>query len=153
MRLLLFGLLAGAWIGSIGSALALHKPEAEVVYNHITEDGSPYDDVFKSAYQSRYRFIDVTAGPSFKRAQIIFSTWPKTPTNTRGEPVHGYILVAYIISTGGRATKPRVIKTTDPLLAGPTLRAMQEWQFQPAVLDGSPVATLAGQEFNIGPRR
>jgi TonB family protein len=74
---------------------------------------------------------------------------PGTAHSADGEPLEGYVLVAYIISAEGLVEHPVVIKSTDAALNPTALAAMEEWRFAPGTLKGQPVATTAAQEFKF----
>jgi len=151
MRTPFTALVVAALLAWAGPARAADTAALPLVYNQITAEGAPHDAAFKAAYAGTYRFTDIKEGPGFKRAELLSAGAPAGPVDASGKPVAGYILFAYVISAEGKAIEPRVVKSTAPAINAPALAAIKAWRFEPARVDGKPVATLAGQEFQFGP--
>jgi hypothetical protein len=58
-------------------------------------------------------------------------------------------LVTYVVSAEGRVVSPVVLKTADERLNATAIKALEEWRFEPGILNGVAIATTAAQEFNF----
>lgn len=120
-----------------------------IIYNHVTEDGAQYDQAIRDIYKGKFIIVDVRDSPSYTDAHVRAGGLPKTACTDAGEVLSGYIAVAYIVSVEGLATEPEVLKATDPRLMPFAFKAMKEWRFESARLNGKPIATTAIQEFTF----
>jgi TonB family protein len=78
---------------------------------------------------------------------------PGAQKDDKGVILGGYVLVAYIVETDGKAADPIVLKTSDERLSRAALEAMKQWRFKPGKIGSEEVATTAAQEFTFGPIR
>jgi hypothetical protein len=117
------------------------------IYNHVTDDGAQYDQAIRDIYKGKFVIVDVKDSPSYTDAHVLAGGLPKTARTDAGELLSGYVAVAYIVSAEGLATEPQVLKSTDPRLAPVAFKAMTEWRFESARLNGKPIATTAIQEI------
>jgi Gram-negative bacterial TonB protein C-terminal len=127
------------------------NPAKPVVYNNVDGDGSAeLDRGIKGAYSERFTIVDTGRSRGFAEPDATQGTLPTSATGEAGQPLAGYVLVAYIVSAGGFVTDPVVLKTTDARLSEVAIAAMSHWRFTPGRLNGDAVATTAAQEFNFG---
>jgi TonB family protein len=139
-----FGLLAfGLWV------LTAHAQQKPVVYNNSEAGDTPLDRAVKKAYAEKFAITDTTAAAGYQSPKPIAGGLPATAQSADGEPLEGYVLIAYVISAEGLVEHPIVLKTTNEALNQTALDAMEEWRFVPGTVKGKPVATTAAQEFKF----
>jgi len=143
--LLLFSLS----LGILGPAVAQDKP---IVYNDMEGDGGAViDRRIREAYRPRFTLVDTSTRDGYSGPEPVAGEMPKSPATESGQLLGGYVLAVYLVSAQGLVTDPVVLTASDPRLADAALRAMAQWRFKPARLNGAPVASTAAQEFNFGP--
>jgi len=115
-----------------------------------TEDGASIDQAVNTALANKYAIVllknsaDYAGPPKVKAGKL-----PSSYTTSSGETISGYVLIAYVVTADGRADDPVVLKTTNARLSHAATDAMTGWRFEPAKLNGTPIATTAAQEFNF----
>lgn len=139
-RLLILGFLSAAL------ARAEDKP---VAYDHITGKEDALDQQVNEALASRYKIVPLKDSPSYSDPKVTAGSLPHSARTKSGESLHGYVLVAYVVTADGRAADVIILKTTDVRLNSFALAAMADWRFAPAKLNGRSIATTAAQEFNF----
>jgi len=127
-----------------------HAQDKPAIYNPITDEGSRYDQLLHDAYTARYSVMDLADATGYLRPKVLSGDLPKEAAGPDGKPLTGYVLVGYIVATNGRALDPVILKSTDERLNKTALKATESWKFDPASLDGKPIATTAAQEFVFG---
>ncbi|HZZ18112.1 MAG TPA: energy transducer TonB [Opitutaceae bacterium] len=141
---------------SLGSASSLFADEVKkpLVYNNVEGDGSQeLDRSIKKAYAGRYVVEDTKASDSYAEPSPTSGSMPGAVKDDKGGVLGGYVLVAYIVGTDGKADDPVVLRTSDERLSKAALDAMGHWRFKPGKVAGQEVASTAAQEFNFGPVR
>ena len=134
---------------SVAAQEAPAPSEKPTIYNHVTKEGSPYDQAVRDAYAAKYTVVDLADSPAYAQPKRIAGGLPKVVRTDFGEGLSGYVLVAYVITTDGRAIEPFVLKSTDERLNSTTFKAIENWRFQPAKLHAVPISTIAAQEFTF----
>ncbi len=127
-------------------AQAQQKP---VVYNNAEAGDTPLDRAVKKIYAEKFAVTDITAAAGYVSPKPVVGTLPTAAQSPEGEPLEGYVLIAYIISAEGLVEHPVVLRTTHEALNQTALAAMDEWRFVPGTVKGKPVATTAAQEFKF----
>ena len=54
--------------------------------------------------------------------------------------ISGPVVVSAIIDSRGMPSRPQILTAVDPMLGYAAAAALREWRFEPARLDGEPVA-------------
>jgi TonB family protein len=67
---------------------------------------------------------------------------PKYPENWRTSGVPGEVSLHFVVDNHGVVRFPKIDVSTAPEFTAATLDAVNAWRFQPATLDGQPVAVL-----------
>jgi hypothetical protein len=131
-----------------GTAYAQQKP---VAYNNLSPGGrTKLDQIAHDALDSQYNIIDFElAKHSYTAPHPIAGSMPHAPAGPDGAPVHGYVMLAYVIRIDGVAASPTVVKCTVPALCELAIEATHSWRFDVATLDGTKVSTIALQEFQF----
>ena len=130
------------------SALA-RAGDKPVAYDHVTKAGAAVDAIVNAALAGKYTILPVEDSPAYADARALAGTMPRFAKTDSGEVLKGYVLVAYVVTAEGRAADPVVLKSTDERLSVVALKAMGDWRFTPAKLNGTPIATTAAQEFKF----
>jgi len=65
---------------------------------------------------------------------------PAYPAIARTAGLAGEVVVEFVVTTDGRVTRARVLRSSDPIFEEPTLRAVAKWRFEPGRVGGRPVA-------------
>jgi protein TonB len=65
---------------------------------------------------------------------------PVYPATARTAGLTGEVVVEFVVTTDGRATNARVLRSSDPIFEEPTLRAVAKWGFEPGRAGGRPEA-------------
>jgi TonB family protein len=138
-----FALIALLWLPTLARA---DKP---VAYDHITKAGATVDAIVNAALGGKYTILPIEDSPAYTDAKALAGTMPRFARADSGEVLKGYVLVAYVVTAEGRAADPVVLKSTDERLGAIALKAMGDWRFTPARLNGTPIATTAAQEFKF----
>jgi protein TonB len=72
-----------------------------------------------------------------QKPRPIFETSPVRPASMRG--VHGVVTICFVVDATGKVSNPRVENSTNPAFDRPTLDAVRQWKFEPAVRAGKRV--------------
>lgn len=111
---------------------------------------SKFDPMAHQALDSRYQIIDIDpVEHHFVDPKAVSGSMPTTPMDENGQPVHGYVLLAYVITTTGHAESPTIVKTSNPKLSALALSATDTWRLDPGQADGKVVCVVAMQEFHF----
>jgi TonB family protein len=124
-----------------------HAADKPVVYNKADGGDTPLDRAIKKAYAGKYAIEDATIASGYESPNPTAGGLPRTALNEAGEPLAGYVLVAYIVTDEGLASDAVVLNSSNEELNHTALDAMKEWRFVPGLFKGKPVRTTAAQEF------
>ncbi len=80
-----------------------------------------------------------TDGP-ITEPKAVHKVLPKYPEEARKAGVTAVVVVDAEISAEGRIVNMKVLRAPDEAFVQPTLDALSQWEFEPATLDGEPVA-------------
>jgi TonB family protein len=142
-------LFASVLLAAASQAQQAGKP---VVYNEVEGDGSlALDRQIKAAYASAFTIIDARRSDGFAEPIPSAGSLPGMVRDQGDSLLGGFVLVAYVVTSGGLVADPVVLKSTDRRLTDAALEAMKGWRFIPATLKGVAVATTAAQDFSFGP--
>jgi TonB family protein len=78
---------------------------------------------------------------------------PVYPTELRQQGVSGSVVLEYYIDESGRVRMPRVSSAANDILAGLSLLAVEQWQFQPPSSQHQPVLVRVRQKFDFVPTK
>lgn len=78
-------------------------------------------------------------GGDVKQAKLISSVPPQYPALAKNQHVSGNVLVDALIDANGKVTTMKVV-SGPTLLHQAAMDALKQWKYQPATLDGKPVA-------------
>jgi hypothetical protein len=133
------------------AAAAQTKPE---VYNHLSPGGrTKQDQIAHEALDSQYKIIDFELAEQSAHTYIqphpIAGSMPHAPTGADGTPIHGYVMLAYVIGLDGTVVSPTIVKCTAPQLCDLAIAASHTWRFDVATFDGTKMSTVELQEFKF----
>lgn len=119
-----------------------------VVYNAVTKHSDPAAETMaKEKYSGRFQIIDLTDTKSFSDPKCVDCQLMQRPRDGSGDVVAGKVLVTWVVSSGGRVLDPVVLESSDARLNEVTLSQIKAFRFNPAQLNGTPVAALMGHYF------
>jgi len=81
----------------------------------------------------------LAVGGDVKQAKLISSVPPSYPAMARNQHISGNVQVDALIDANGRVTTMKVV-SGPTLLHQAAMDALKQWKYQPAILDGKPVA-------------
>lgn len=76
-------------------------------------------------------------------------TPPKYPESARAEKVMGMVVVETVISEEGSVEAIKILESPDDRLSEAATEAVRQWQFEPALCDGRPVAVYYNLTVNF----
>ena len=72
---------------------------------------------------------------------------PYYPVSLRNEGISGYVTVVFEINENGTVMHPRIAQQTHWALGDSVLKAIRDWKFEPATVDGKPVTLTVSKDF------
>jgi len=95
----------------------------------------------------------IRVGGSVVTAQLISKVAPIYPEIAQEKGIEGPVLLEAVISTGGNILSLKAVTTADPDLAAAAMTAVQQWRYQPTLLNGEPVevVTTVIVDFRLAP--
>ena len=97
----------------------------------------PEGQVARSVVPRRIR-----VGGSVIAAKLVSKVAPMYPEQARQLGIEGAVLLQAIISKDGSVLSLTVVTTADPDLAKAAMAAVQQWHYQPTLLNGEPVEVV-----------
>ena len=74
-----------------------------------------------------------------QKPRAVFQAAPLYPSEMRGKKLEGVVTIIFVVDSNGRVSNPRIEKSTHPAFEKPTLDAIRQWKFEPAVKGGQRV--------------
>ena len=95
----------------------------------------------------------IRVGGSVVAAQLVSKVAPVYPKYAQQKGIEGPVLLEAVISTEGSVLSLRAVTTADPDLAAAAKAAVQQWHYQPTLLNGEPVevVTTITVDFRLTP--
>jgi hypothetical protein len=140
-KLILLALLTSSAISG-----AAEKP---TIYNHVNNECTAIDPLVKAALAPKFTIVDIRDSTAYVQPKALVGNLPLTARTQAGEPLGGYVLIAYVVTVEGRVAEPVVLKTSDERLNSIATKSMEDWRLAPATLNSIAIATTAAQEFNF----
>ena len=82
--------------------------------------------------------------------QKIRDVAPVYPDEARKANVSGVVVLEVTVGVDGSVTNPRVLRSI-PLLDEAALAAVSQWQYQPVLMNGTPVPVVMTVAVPVGP--
>ena len=79
---------------------------------------------------------------------LIYEVKPKYPPEVQADKLEGTVTVDAIVDTTGAVYEAMVVQSI-PAFDQAALDAVKQWRFQPALLNGEPVAVVCTIEFTF----
>ena len=137
-----------ALLVSLCGSVAWAAADKPVVFIHLSVPRTELDDLAYKYFDRLYNVVavdDREHAYSFPKGTSGFGPTPAAYIGNRC--VAGKVLTLYVITDMGLVTSAYAVKSTDPALAQIAIRLMSERRFQPAQLDGKPIAVIAASRF------
>lgn len=90
--------------------------------------------------------------PANRLAQPLTTVAPNYPYLMRHSQAEAEVTVAFSVNTQGVVTDVRIVGSTNPDFIKPSLEAVKQWTFAPAIKDGQPVEARLQQTFTFSVR-
>lgn len=74
---------------------------------------------------------------------------PSYPEDVKKERIEGVVVVQTVIAKDGSIARTRILKGVHPSLDAAAVEAIRTWRFEPALLDGEPVAVYYNLTINF----
>jgi TonB family protein len=72
-------------------------------------------------------------------AEPVTRTAPSYPSRSLSQGREGWVVVSYVVSEQGDVIEPMIEDSSNPDFDDATLRAIETWQYKPAMRGGKPV--------------
>lgn len=119
------------------------------VYNYV---GKGYDRSVgaeaKSRYRDRFNVVDFNDERGYVRSKNTKQVIPRALIEG-GRTVKGFVRVVFIVNENGRVIQPFVLRSTNQKLNDMVIDVIKQWSGRPALLNGTPIAILLGQDFTF----
>ena len=94
----------------------------------------------------------VRVGGNIRPPRMATRVWPAYPPAAASTEVEGIVVLTGVIASDGAMNNVHVLSSPSPDLSQAAVDAVEQWEFDPALLDGVPVETLiqVTVEFQIG---
>jgi TonB family protein len=95
----------------------------------------------------------IRVGGNVVAAQLVSKVAPIYPEYAQAKGIEGPVLLEAVISTDGNILSLKVVNTADADLARAATTAVQQWHYQPTLLNGQPVevVTTITVDFRLSP--
>jgi TonB family protein len=95
----------------------------------------------------------IRVGGNVVAAQLVSKVAPIYPETAQEKGIEGPVLLEAVISTAGNILSLKAVTTADPDLAAAAMAAVQQWHYQPTLLNGQPVevVTTITVDFRLTP--
>jgi len=84
----------------------------------------------------------IRVGGNVVAAQLISKVAPIYPAYSQEKGIEGPVLLEAVISNEGSILSLKVVNSADPYLARAATTAVQQWRYQPTLLNGQPVEVI-----------
>jgi hypothetical protein len=122
-----------------------------VLYNLITREGEPIDQLIRERYAAKYELVELRNESSFVGAKLTKGGYPNPVYDQDNREVTGAVRVCFVITTDGRLVDPFIFGLANPVLTGPVLEILKGFRAIPARVKGAPAASVETLKFTFGP--
>ena len=84
----------------------------------------------------------VRVGGNIRPPRMAARVWPVYPPAAASNEVEGIVVVTGVIASDGAMNNVQVLSSPNPELSQASVDAVEQWEFDPTLLDGVPVETL-----------
>ncbi len=87
-----------------------------------------------------------------QRPRAIYQVAAGYPATLRSQKLEGLVTVIFIVDDSGRVVSPRIERASHPDFEAPTLDAIRQWKFEPAIRGGKRVSCRMRVPIRFQPR-
>jgi len=91
----------------------------------------------------------IPIGGNVQMMRLLSQVKPVYPAELQQQGITASVVMRGIVSKTGQLTSLRVMNSADPLFAKAAMEAAQQWQYQPALLNGMPIEILTTIQINF----
>jgi TonB family protein len=91
----------------------------------------------------------VRVGGNVVPAHVVYKIDPEYPDDVRSRGIQGNVVLRAVVSLKGTVLSLTSVSSPDPQLTEAAVKAVREWRYQPALLNGEPVETGTTIEVNF----
>ena len=117
------------------------------VYNYFDKAGPKEQEILQATYGPRYSVVSAAKTSGLTPPKLVQQTYPLYGQIPGGS---GRTAVAYIVTPSGRVKDPVVVYSTQPRNDRMVREMVSKWIYEPAKLNGSPVAAIQTYAFGFG---
>jgi TonB family protein len=81
--------------------------------------------------------------------RLVRSVPPEYPRNLRRERVEGSVEMVFLVDMAGNVVEPRVTESPHPDFSAAAIRAVEQWRFNPALVNGRPSNAYVTQTISF----
>ncbi|KAA0253983.1 MAG: M56 family peptidase [Acidobacteria bacterium] len=134
--------LSLAAAGAVGAAALAPGAPAATPAPPRAEAPPRSDAPVSTEAQAPVRLSDLKGKGKLVEPRLVSKESPVYPEEARKARLAGEVVVEAEVTAEGAVRNPRVVKSSDKVFDAPTLAAVSKWKYQPATLNGKPVAVL-----------
>ena len=84
--------------------------------------------------------------------KALYQPSPNYSARLRHDEVAGRVVVSFLVDSAGVVRDLAIVQTSEPRLNRPTLEAVKQWRFSPALRDGVAVScrVVQGVTYSVG---
>ena len=121
-----------------------------MLYNYVSEGGSEGNRILRQTYGGRYNIVPAAQASGLVPPKLTLQTYPLYGRVPGGS---GRVLVAFIVAPNGRVKDPVVLHSTQARNDRMVREMVSKWLWQPARLNGAPVASIVSRDIGFGRAR
>jgi TonB family protein len=91
----------------------------------------------------------VRVGGNVVPAKLVYRVDPEYPDDVRSRGVQGDVVLRAVVSLKGTVLSLTSVSSPDPQLTEAAIKAVNEWRYQPSLLNGEPVETATTITVNF----
>ena len=85
----------------------------------------------------------IRVGGLVQATKLVEQTKPQYPESARAKGVQGVVLLQAVISKEGEPLSLKVLNSPDPALSDAAMAAVQQWRYEPTLLNGDPIEVVS----------
>jgi hypothetical protein len=125
-----------------------------LVYADLWKGSEPLVRDARKAYADEFRFVEMKQKPGFypggMKGFFTSTLRFRDPRSMRVSEVPGKVSYAVVVTPDGKVIEPRILQSTDALVAKYVIEKVRHERYFPARWQGTPVYSLHVQEWKFG---
>ena len=85
----------------------------------------------------------IRVGGLVQATKLVEQTKPQYPESARAKGIQGVVLLQAVISKEGEPLSLKVLNSPDPALSDAAMAAVQQWRYEPTLLNGEPIEVVS----------